>query len=135
MFWFFKDNNQSYQIFHNMFQTKTHKFPKNLLNFGIFQRNLGYFWKFILSHYDLKTKTFLLNLKLFIYTEGVHNPLIMVLNWVSLNTTASLVHFGCHYPLMTYLNINLKTVCSRILFFISVKDLLRYLIKDILSLV
>ena len=52
LFWFLKDNIQRYQIFFNMFQTKTQQFPKMLLNFGIFQRNFGYFWKFILSRYD-----------------------------------------------------------------------------------
>jgi hypothetical protein len=32
-----------------MFKAKTLQFPIILLNFGIFQRNFGYFWKFILS--------------------------------------------------------------------------------------
>ena len=44
-----------------------------------------------------RDKIFLLTVKLFTYTEGVHNPLIMVLNWVSLNTTTSLVHFDRTY--------------------------------------
>ena len=34
--------------------------------------------------------------EVFAYTEGVHNSLIMVLNWASLNTITSLVHFGDH---------------------------------------
>ena len=34
---------------------------------------------------------------MFPYTEGVHNSLTLLLNWVSLNTATSLVHFGSLY--------------------------------------
>ena len=91
MFRFLKDNNQRYQIFFSMFQTKTQQFPKIcwILAFfieisAILGRHYDYFWP----------KTFLLTVKLFTYTRRVHNSLMMVLNWASLDTTTSLVHFG-----------------------------------------
>ena len=70
MFRFFKDNNQRDQIFFSMFQTKTQQFPKIC-------------W--ILAFFNEISAT---------YTERVHNSLMMVLNWASLDTTTSLVHFG-----------------------------------------
>ena len=76
----------------------TTKFSKRITSLVTFGLKWTSFMKFILSHYDyFKTKTFLLTLNLFTYTEVIHNLLIMVLNWVSLN--ASLVHFVHKYLL------------------------------------
>ena len=47
-------------------------------------------WK---SEAIFRTIHFSLTVKLFSYIESFHNPLIMLLNWVSYNNMTSLVHF------------------------------------------
>ena len=72
-------------------------FKQKLNNFQKFVEFWHFFKEFsaiLGSHYDyFWPKTFLLTVKLFSYTERVHNSLMMVLNWASLDTTTSLVHF------------------------------------------
>ena len=52
----------------------------------LFCKDLGLNLEFLQNSYNyFENKIFLLTVKLFTYTEGVHIPLIMVSNWVSYN--------------------------------------------------